>query len=68
MPTHEKNKDLMVQLAGWVLFVICAILFIISGIRMRDVVSTAASIMFFLGCVVFIVPLLRAIMQSGPSE
>ena len=64
MPKDEKNKDLITQLWGWVLFLICSILFILSGVRARDVVTIVASVIFLLGCVVFVIPLIQAIRRE----
>jgi choline-glycine betaine transporter len=64
MSKDQKNKDLVTQLWGWILFLICSALFIISGVRARDVVTTAASVIFFLGCVVFVIPLIQAIRRE----
>lgn len=68
MPEKKKNKDLMIQLWGWVLFVVCGVLFTISGVRAQDIVTIAASIIFLLACVVFIIPLVKAITQDDQSE
>ncbi len=45
------------QLIGWGMFVVCAILFIISGIKNQDIIITMASVIFLLACVVFIIDL-----------
>jgi hypothetical protein len=68
MSKDEKNKDLKAQLWGWVLFVICAVLFTGSAVRAKDVLATAGSIVFLLGCAVFMVPLVRAITHGDPPE
>ena len=68
MPQNEKNKDLKAQLWGWVLFAICAVLYTLSGVRAQDILTIAASIIFLLGCVVFMIPLVRAIMHDNQSE
>ena len=68
MPKNEKNRDLQVQLWGWVLFVICALLFTASAVRARDILSILGSIVFLLGCAVFMVPLARAMMQGDQPE
>ena len=47
------------QLWGWVLFVVCAFLFIVSGIRSGDWVVTAASVIFLFACFFFIADLLK---------
>jgi choline-glycine betaine transporter len=64
MSKDEKNKDLVTQLWGWILFLICSVLFIISGVRTGDVVTIVASVMFLLGCVVFVIPLIQAIRRE----
>ncbi len=67
MPQNEK-KDLKHQLWGWVLFVICAVLFTASALRARDILAIAGSILFLLGCAVFMVPLVKAITHDDPLE
>ena len=64
MPKGEKNKDLKTQLWGWALFVICSLLFTLSSVRANDIVAIAASILFFLGCVVFMIPLVQEIIRD----
>jgi choline-glycine betaine transporter len=68
MPENEKNKDLKAQLWGWVLFVICAVLFTLSGVRARDILAIAASIIFLLGCAIFMIPLVKAIAHDDQPE
>ena len=36
MPDKDHKKDLQNQLWGWGLFIVCAALFILSGVRARD--------------------------------
>jgi succinate-acetate transporter protein len=64
MSKGEKNKDLKTQLWGWGLFVVCSLLFILSSVRANDIILFVASILFFLGCVVFMVPLVQAIIRD----
>ena len=68
MPESEKKKDLKAQLWGWVLFVICAVLFTLSGVRARDILAVAASIIFLLGCAIFMIPLVKAIVRDDQPE
>jgi len=68
MPESDKKKDLKVQLWGWVLFVICAVLFAFSGVRARDILAIAASIIFLLGCAIFMIPLVKAIAHDDQLE
>lgn len=44
---------------GWILFLVGCALFILAGVRAGDVISTAGSALFFLGCVFFLVPIFR---------
>ncbi len=53
-----KKRENRYHLAGWVLFLLCAALFFFSSIRDGDGVLALASFVFFLGCVLFLIPLL----------
>jgi hypothetical protein len=65
MSEDGKDKDLKTQLLGWILFLICSVLFIISGVRAQDIITIAASIIFLFGCVVFMIPLVKAITHAN---
>jgi hypothetical protein len=45
------------HLWGWILFVVCAGFFIASNIEVGDPLGLAGSIIFFIACGVFIIPL-----------
>ena len=45
------------QLVGWVLFLICAPLFLVSGLRSGDMWTVAASVVFGVGVVLFLIAL-----------
>ena len=47
------------QLIGWGMFIVCAGLFIVSGVRNRDIFGTLASVIFLAACFVFIADLKR---------
>ena len=53
----EQSRERRFNLWGWLLFVVCAGCFIASSVRSGDTLMLAASVIFLLGCVVFIVPL-----------
>lgn len=55
----ENNRKLKYQLWGWILFVVCALLFITSSIIYRDFVALAGSLVFLIACILFLVPLLH---------
>jgi len=48
------------QLTGWLLFIICAIFFIISSIQTFDPLLLIGSIIFLIACIVFIIPLISS--------
>ena len=50
-------RDIKFHLAGWVLFLLCAILFIISALQSGDILLLLGSLVFFLACILFIIPL-----------
>jgi uncharacterized membrane protein YhhN len=47
------------KLWGWILFLICALLFTAAGVRDGDVLITAGSVVFAVACVLFLVPFMR---------
>jgi uncharacterized membrane protein YhhN len=53
------EKEKRYHVAGWILFVICAVVFIASGIKNKDMLTIAGSIVFLIACVVFLIPLFR---------
>jgi Na+/melibiose symporter-like transporter len=59
MASGKRGRERCWQLLGWLLFVLCALLFIAASIRSGDGLALAASLVFLLACVCFIVPLIR---------
>jgi hypothetical protein len=53
---EQQNKQ---HLVGWILFVLCAVFFIASSIKNRDVLTLIGSIFFLVSCVFFIIPLIK---------
>ncbi len=47
-----------IQILGWVLFILSALGFIVSGLRAGDSMALLGGILFLAGCVVFLLPLL----------
>lgn len=47
------------NLWGWILFLVCALLFTAAGLRDGDVLITLGSVLFLVACVLFLVPFLR---------
>jgi hypothetical protein len=54
------------HLGGWVLFIVSALFFIASGLRAGDTVGVLGGIFFLVGCLAFLVPMLRP-RQVGAS-
>ena len=59
MKTTPKEKA-RIQLLGWVLFILCAIFFLASGIKNQDVLAIIGSVIFLIACIVFMLPLMEA--------
>lgn len=47
------------HLIGWGVFLLSALLYLGSSWRSGDTLGVAGSVLFFLGCLFFLVPLLR---------
>jgi hypothetical protein len=43
------------ELWGWLLFLVCAVLFVVASIRDRDLLIGVASVVFLVACVLFLV-------------
>ena len=41
---------------GWILFLVCALLFVAAGVRDGDALITTGSVLFLVACVFFLVP------------
>ncbi|MCK5516573.1 MAG: DUF3784 domain-containing protein [Desulfobulbaceae bacterium] len=54
------KRELKYHLAGWTLFVICAIFFIASSLKNHDTLAFIGSVIFLIACVVFLIPLLES--------
>jgi uncharacterized Tic20 family protein len=60
MKEDQSKKDINYQMAGWVLFVICAILFIASSLKNHDTLTFIGSVFFLIACIIFLIPVFRA--------
>lgn len=49
-------RDLALPLIGWMLFLLSSAGFLVSSYKSGDVAALAGSILFFLGCIAFLVP------------
>jgi predicted membrane channel-forming protein YqfA (hemolysin III family) len=64
MTEDSKFREFIYQLIGWILFLICAVLFTISSIQTGDPLMIAASVFFLLGCFAFIIPLIQSYLSD----
>lgn len=58
---EQENRQ---HLVGWILFVLCAVFFIASSIKNRDVLTLIGSIFFLVSCLFFIIPLIKKMKTS----
>lgn len=58
MHMHAGKKELKYQLWGWLLFIVCAFIFIASSFRTGDVLMLIGSLFFLVACFLFLIPLL----------
>ena len=67
MKKHEKSfgREIKFQLFGWILFIFCAIFFILSSLRSHDTLTFIGSVIFLVACIVFLIPLLLPNNKSG---
>lgn len=56
----KRKRELNFQLWGWLLFIVCAILFIAASIKNQDALTLMGSLFFLIACVVFLIPLVRS--------
>jgi len=62
MKENQKNQisqEIKYQLAGWMLFVICAIFFIASSLKNHDNLTFIGGVIFLIACIVFLIPLVK---------
>jgi len=52
-------QDFKLQLFGWILFILCALLFLASSIHNQDLIAIFASLVFLVACFVFMIPLIK---------
>ena len=55
------------QLYGWILFIVCALLFIAASIINREPLVFVGSVIFLLACLFFVIPLIDTI-RNGKSR
>ena len=53
------NEQHKFYFCGWILFILCAIFYLISGLKGQDWISVSGSVVFLLACFIFLIPLIR---------
>jgi uncharacterized membrane protein YhhN len=51
------TSEIKYQVAGWVLFIVCALLFMASSWRNHDTLTFIGSAIFLIACIVFLIPI-----------
>jgi dipeptide/tripeptide permease len=64
-PIEEETKY---QIVGWILFTICAILFIASSLKNHDTLTLVGSVIFLIACIVFLIPIFKAHKTTGDDK
>jgi hypothetical protein len=54
---RSRKREAKYQISGWVLFILCAVLFLLSAFRDGDSLLALASLVFLSGCILFLIPL-----------
>ena len=58
--SQRLSAKLRLQLYGWILFIACALLFILQSFLNQDLLLLVASILFLVACLLFLVPLINS--------
>jgi len=58
MTIRESDRERRFQFVGWLLFVVCSLLFIADNVTAGSTLGIAGSVLFLLGCIVFLIPLI----------
>ena len=64
MPNRDQVQELKFQLRGWILFLVCAFLFLASSLRARDAFNIAGSAVFVVSCFYFMIPLVKSLLAG----
>ena len=63
---ESRRSEAVFHIAGWVLFILCAVLFLFTALRDGDGVLALASLIFLAACILFLIPLMRP-RRVGPE-
>jgi hypothetical protein len=68
MTDRKPTQKIRYQICGWALFVLCAVFFITSSLKNKDILGLVASIIFLLACFVFIIPLVKNCRRGNRNQ
>ncbi len=57
---NQIGQEIKYQIAGWILFIICAIFFVASSLKNHDILTFIGGVFFLIACIVFLIPLVRS--------
>lgn len=55
----QHKSSIRLQLWGWALFIVCALLYTVSSLQSGSMIDLLGSLAFLVACVLFIIPLTR---------
>jgi predicted membrane channel-forming protein YqfA (hemolysin III family) len=58
---NQTGQEIRYHMAGWILFIICAGFFLAASLKNHDTLTAIGSIIFFIACIVFLIPLVRSV-------
>ncbi len=64
---NHNGQDFKYQLAGWILFILCAFFFIASSLKNQDTLTFIGAVIFLIACIVFLIQLVRTMKKSSES-
>jgi len=64
----SENPEIRYHLAGWILFVICAVFFLAASWKSGDWLAFSGSVVFLVACLVFMVPLFRSVTAASREK
>ena len=65
---NQHARETMYPLAGWILFVICAILFMASSLKNHDMLAFMGSAVFLIACFVFLIPIFKNLKTTDDTK
>ena len=64
MSVNRRKREIKFHLWGWLLFLVCAVLFIIASVESGSIASFVGSSIFLIACVIFLIPLIKKVTED----